>query len=73
MEHMGYLSTFTRSLVNSARQQLALAVQWGCKDYYDALGRRSAWKSQESWEKIWENALENRKMMVEVKTMENDG
>lgn len=21
-------------------QQLALAVQWGCKDYYDALGRR---------------------------------
>ena len=23
-----------------ARQQLALAVQWGCKDYYDDIGKR---------------------------------
>ena len=31
-------------LTNSshARQQLALAVQWGCKDYYDDIGKRQA-------------------------------
>lgn len=28
------------TLVGLARQQLALAVQWGCKDYYDDIGKR---------------------------------